>query len=105
MRGTQYLPDIAQLQQYLYNKCNGQFGRKDGKMTIGQLIKKEKSTDVLLWCMLYLDFCLSVEGTRAHLHKLVSSLSKAWELVHERLPEHGEWIVPMCAIYLFSCKL
>ena len=47
------------------------------------------------------DCCLSVEGTRAHLQKLVSSLSNAWELVHERLPEHGEWIVSMYAIYLF----
>eukprot|EP00731_Ephydatia_muelleri_P024235 Em0016g506a len=72
LRATQYLPDIAQLQQYLYNKCNGQFDRKDGKMTIGQLIKKEK-----------------VEGTRVHLQKLVLRLSKAWELVHERLPEHS----------------
>ena len=45
--------------------------------------------------------CLSVEGTRVHLQKLVSSLSKAWELVHERLPEHGEKIVSMCYIFLF----
>ncbi|KAL5484087.1 hypothetical protein EMCRGX_G020532 [Ephydatia muelleri] len=72
LRATQYLPDIAQLQQYLYNKCDGQFDRKDGKMTIGQLIKNVK-----------------VEGTRVHLQKLVLRLSKAWELVHERLPEHS----------------
>ena len=94
MRATQYLPDIVQLQQYLYKKCNCQFDRKDGKMTIAQLIKREKGTYVLFYYMHASAFCcLSVEGTRAQLKRMVISLSKAWELVHERLPEHGEQLV------------
>ena len=65
-------------------------------MTIGQLIKNVKGTKCATVVHASAVCCLSVEGTRVHLQKLVLRLSKAWELVHERLPEHCEMIVPLC---------
>ena len=41
LRATQYLPDIARLQQYLYDKFNQQIDRKDiKKLTIQTFIKE-----------------------------------------------------------------
>eukprot|EP00731_Ephydatia_muelleri_P016208 Em0009g632a len=72
LRATQYLPDIVYLQHYLYEKCNARLDRKGAKMAIRDFIMKES------------------ESTRVELQRAIVSLSKAWELVHERLTEHGQ---------------
>ena len=50
LRATQYLPDIARLQQCLYDKFNQQIDRKDIKKLTIQAFIKELPNGITIMC-------------------------------------------------------